>query len=331
MYTAIRSASMKLMTSKESSKRVRSKKYPQAVANPAASNSLERFRIAESAKYNSPEASKQIAGVKPFGAMAKAEIGFWLKDRKGVLFLNDDDEWTDFITEKTGCDFIKFGRNGNLKYSFIENDSDGFGNYSIDFYAGKKKIPEIKLMIPGFHNIYNACCAASVAHFLGVQDADIKYGIEYTSAEEKRMNIFNKGGKIIINDCYNANPLSMKRAVDTLKLVSSKNNCRSVAILSDMLELGSDSQQLHYELGEYIFDSKIDVLITTGELSRNISRGFKSASLRNPDKAGLGDRVFHFKNKKDLAENMSKILKDRDTVLIKGSRANRLETLVDHV
>jgi UDP-N-acetylmuramoyl-tripeptide--D-alanyl-D-alanine ligase len=265
-------------------------------------------------------------------ALAKAEIGFWLKSRNGILFLNNDDEWTDYIIKKTGCDFKKFGgRNGNLDYSFIEKDCDDLGRYSIDFYTGKKDIPDIKLKIPGFHNIYNACCAASIADYLGVSGPDIKNGLEGTSIEENIIHIFNRAGKIIINDCYNANPLSMKRAVDTLKLAASKNSSRSVAVLSDMLELGRDSEKLHFNLGEYIFDSGIDVLITIGKLSGYISEGFKHAMLKDPGKNTDKDRIYHFKDKKNLAAKLAKILNNSDTVLIKGSRANRLETLIDYI
>jgi UDP-N-acetylmuramoyl-tripeptide--D-alanyl-D-alanine ligase len=145
------------------------------------------------------------------------------------------------------------------------------------------------------------------------------------------MHIFNRAGKIIINDCYNANPLSMKRAVDTLKLVASKNSSRSVAVLSDMLELGRDSEKLHFNLGEYIFDSGIDVLITTGKLSGYISEGFKHALLKDPGENIDKGRIYHFKDKKNLAAKLAKILNNSDIVLIKGSRANRLETLIDYI
>ena len=264
-------------------------------------------------------------------ALAKAELGFWLEGRGGILFLNDDDEWSDYIIEKTGCDFKKYGRNENLEYRFIEKDCDDFGRYTFDFYKGEDMIPGINMKIPGFHNIYNACCAASIAAYLGVSPGDIRTGIENTSMEEKRMHIFTSAGKIVINDCYNANPLSMRRAVDTLKLVASKNNSRSVAVLSDMLELGRDSEKLHFDLGEYIFDSGIDVLVVTGRLSRNITEGFRSAMIKQQNEAAGRNRIYYFNDKEELSARLAKILKDNDVILIKGSRATRLETLVEYI
>ncbi len=264
-------------------------------------------------------------------ALAKAELGFWLKDRRGTLFLNDDDEWSDYIIEKTGCDFKKFGRNENLEYRFIEKDYDDFGRYTFDFYTGEDIISGINMNIPGFHNIYNACCAASISSYLDVSPQDIRIGIENTSLEEKRMHIFSSSGKIIINDCYNANPLSMRKAVDTLKLVASKNNSRSVAVLSDMLELGRDSEKLHFDLGEYIFNSGIDILITTGKLSRNIMKGFRSDLAKQHNIETSRNRVYYFDNKEELATSLAKILKNNDTILIKGSRATRLETLLEYI
>ena len=123
----------------------------------------------------------------------------------------------------------------------------------------------------------------------------------------------------------------MKMAVDTLKLVATKNNSRSVAVLSDMLELGKDGENLHFSLGEYISDSGIDILMTAGRLAGHISRGFKHALVKSKGEGPGKGRVFHFKDKKTLAASLAKILNNGDTILIKGSRANRLETLIDYI
>ena len=263
-------------------------------------------------------------------AIAKGEIGIWLKKREGILFLNNDDRWTDFIIKKTGCRILKYGKKNNIDYGFIEKNCDDLGRYSFDFYVNEFKTAGIKLNIAGFHNIYNACCAASIAHYLGVSHEKIKSGIENTCPEEKRMNIFSKSGKIIINDCYNANPLSMEKAVDTLKLVAKRNDSRSVAILSDMLELGKKSNIMHFGLGKYVFDSNIDVLITVGQLSENISDGFRSALAKKNNMVG-SKKFYHYRDKESLQADLTKILKEKDTVLIKGSRSNRLETILDFV
>jgi len=133
------------------------------------------------------------------------------------------------------------------------------------------------------------------------------------------MEVGRKGDKIIINDCYNASPLSMKKAIDTLKLVASKNKGRSVVILADMLELGDESEQLHFEIGQYLKEKNIDLVIAVGKLSEKICSGF------------LPQKSHYFDDKENLSSKLQSFLKAGDVILIKGSRANRLESLLDFI
>lgn len=252
-------------------------------------------------------------------ALAKSEMAEFIAIKKGVLFLNNDDDWTDFIEKRKKCKILKFGRNNNLDFNFLEKDMDEYGKFSFDFYKNKKKLAEINLPVSGYHNLYNACCAAAICSFLKLEPEMVREGIENAILENKRMEAARIGNKIIINDCYNASPLSMKKAIDTLKLVASKNNGRSVAILADMLELGDESEKLHFEIGQYLKEKDINLVIAVGKFSKKICCGF------------LPGKSYYFNDKKDISSKLQDFLKAGDVILIKGSRANRLESLMDFI
>jgi UDP-N-acetylmuramoyl-tripeptide--D-alanyl-D-alanine ligase len=269
-------------------------------------------------------------------ALAKAEMAGFLAKKKGVLFLNNDDDWAEFISRNISCRIIRFGRNNSLDYNFIEGPPDNTGVYSFDFNKKDKKITDINMPLPGLHNVYNACCAAAICSHLGLNTEMIKTGLENAEFQKNRMRIIRHNEMIIINDCYNANPLSMKRAIDTLKTVSCLNNTRSVAILADMLELGAESSALHCETGKYLSENKIDILIAYGPLSENICRGFSASGGVSKELSGESGQskkknYYYFKDKKQLCESLGGILKKDDAVLFKGSRANKLEDIIDYL
>jgi len=261
-------------------------------------------------------------------ATAKMEIGRILESKNGVLFLNSDDDCSDFIKENVNCRIIEFGRDNSIDYNFIEKGADDLGRFTFNMYHKGEKVIEIYLSIPGYHNIYNACSAAAVSLYLNMEAKVIKEGVENTPAGAGRMELIKREDKIIINDCYNANPLSVRKAVDTLSLVSIKNGSRSVAILGDMLELGEESSRFHHEVGEYLAEKGINVLIASGKLSRHIYQGCKDyTSINNFGKSKC--LCLYFKNKEQLGGKLKSILKPGDLILVKGSRANKMESIID--
>ncbi len=139
------------------------------------------------------------------------------------------------------------------------------------------------------------------------------------------MEIIRKKDKIIIDDCYNASPVSVKNAIDTLVLISKKKNMRSVAILGDMLELGNDSFKFHREIGQYLSGKKADVLIALGDLAENIFEGYRNSSNFNENK----NLCFYFKDKEKLGREINNLLKPKDLILVKGSRANKMEDIIN--
>jgi len=258
-------------------------------------------------------------------AEAKAEIAEILRKNNGVLFLNNDNDYINLIEKKANCKIVKFGRNNNLPVNFIEEDMDEMGRFAFSLFNDNKKITGIKLSIPGYHNIYNACCAAAICLYLGISSKTIKKGIEDAVIPGSRMRIVKKVDKIIIDDCYNANPLSVKRAIDTLVLISEKRGMRSVAILGDMLELGKNSSRLHKEIGRYLSEKKISMLIAIGDFAKNIYDGYRSGSNFNKYKS----QSYYFKNKEELSGKIDDLLKAGDLILVKGSRAKKMEDIIN--
>jgi len=269
-------------------------------------------------------------------ALAKAEMAGFLKKKGGVLFLNNDDDWSEFISRNISCRIIRFGKGSGLEYNFIESMPDKMGFYSFDFYKKNKKLTGINMPVSGLHNVYNACCAAAVCSSLMLNPEMIKNGLENAELQENRMVVLKHDEMIIINDSYNANPLSMKRAIDTLKTISHCNKKRSVAILADMLELGPDAAILHRGIGKYLSENKIDLLVAYGSLSENICSGFSVCDGDREESSGESvsfkkKDYFYFEDKKQLCESLSDILKKDDVVLVKGSRANNLEDIIDYL
>ncbi|MDD5659714.1 MAG: UDP-N-acetylmuramoyl-tripeptide--D-alanyl-D-alanine ligase [Actinomycetota bacterium] len=257
-------------------------------------------------------------------ALAKAEIGKTINESKGILFLNGDDAYADLVEKNVKCKVLKCGKGNGFKYNFSNCKNDKFAVYSFDLNYYDKKITRIGLNIPGYHNVYNALLAASTALYFGVEPEKIKDAIGETTSEALRMEIIEKEGKLILNDCYNANPLSLKSAVDSLSIIAKNQKRRSVAIIGDMLELGRASKEMHEEIGHYLAVKEIDVLIALGEKSAGICGKF-SQSVK-PCK-----EIHYFKKKEHLLLEIEKIIKSGDAVLIKGSRANKMENIIDYI
>jgi len=118
----------------------------------------------------------------------------------------------------------------------------------------------------------------------------------------------------VLNDVYNANPGSMKAAIDVLCYAKG----RKVCILGDMFELGKQEAEYHREVGEYAAEKGIDLMLLTGELSRHTAKG-------------AGKDAKYFKDPEELLEKLSELIEPGDTVLVKASRGMRLERTVEYL
>ena len=178
-----------------------------------------------------------------------------------------------------------------------------------------KNIEIIKMKLHGEHNFINAACASSIAVTLGIPLAQIKNKIESFIAVSSRLKLHKLSNNInIIDDCYNANPYSFKVALDYL----SKTVGKKIVLMGDMVELGKDSKFFHKEIGEYAMKLDVDKFISIGADSKLASDIF-------------GANGKHFTDQNSLKSYLNNSIESNSYILIKGSRAAKLEEYVDYL
>jgi UDP-N-acetylmuramoyl-tripeptide--D-alanyl-D-alanine ligase len=185
--------------------------------------------------------------------------------------------------------------------------------------AGKTVSAHVPL--PGMHNVSNALTAAACATALNIDPEKIARGIMDAQFPGMRSEIIISERISIINDCYNANPASMKAA---LEMLTASPQTYKAAVLGDMLELGSDSRYWHEQLGRWVAQSNIDRLIVIGEMADVIS----NTALE----AGMEPTEIHVSHSMDdIFWSLSDIVYKDAIVLVKASRALRLDQVVNHL
>ena len=174
---------------------------------------------------------------------------------------------------------------------------------------------EITVPVGGEHFVYNALCALTVGRVLGLSKKEIENGIKKFELTKKRMEISKiKDNVTIINDSYNASFDSMKAALKYLKDIEGE---RKIAVLGDMLELGSYAEDLHRKVGEEFNKNNIDVLVTVGELSKNINNVVNTKE------------NYHFENNKKAEVFLNKELKQGDVALFKASNGMKFFEIIE--
>lgn len=254
----------------------------------------------------------------------KLTIQDGLKDG-GILFLNGDDPMLKETTAKPGCTAIYYGTGENSQYR-AENIRIEDGYPAFTAVCRGERIP-VRLSIMGRHNVLNAMVALAVSDAVHVplEQAAEKLG-EFTGFQN-RQQIYEHNGVTMIDDTYNASPVSMIAALEVLH--SMKQAKRRIAVLADMKELGPDSPRYHYEIGRWLTEHPVDVLFTLGDLSLEIERGAMGEMARGvaeAQKPGAVCRFYHFKDRDrdGLYEALKEILVPGDCVLLKGSNSMKL-------
>lgn len=246
---------------------------------------------------------------------AKTEMFDYMSDNASII-LNGDDDKLITINEYKGTKPLFYGT--DKKFNLYGENVTSLGLkgtfFTVNFMNGKSY--EIYVRIPGKHMVYNSMAAAVVGEVLGMQPEEIKKGIEKIRAVKGRNNVIETKHYTIIDDCYNANPVSIKAAIDVL----SDAHGRKVAVLGDMFELGSEEIQMHMEVGEYAAKKKIDLLICIGELSENTFKAAKDKGISN---------ALYYKTKEEFLDEAGKILNKSDNILIKASHGMEFSKLVD--
>ncbi len=239
---------------------------------------------------------------------AKTEMFNYLNDN-AIVVLNGDDDKLSTVKEVNGREPVFYGIDNNCNVAADNILSKGLKGIDCDIHINNDVI-SVHVPVPGRHMVYNAMAAAAVGKELGLSNEEIKQGIEKMETISGRFNIIEGDGITIIDDCYNANPVSMKASLDVLNLADT----RKVAILGDMFELGENEVELHKGIGEHLENTDIDLIICVGKLSHNIKPHNKT--------------VHYFNNLEELFTKINELIMERDTVLIKASHGMEFNKIV---
>ena len=261
-----------------------------------------------------------ISHIETFGSRdnifkGKIQIADFLGE-ENLLIVNEESDYLARENVSGNYRLATVGFSGKSNYilsGVTETDEDGV-EFILEY---KEKSKKFKLNIPGRHNAVNASLAIAAATDMGISMEEAAEGLQKIELTEKRLNIKGKDGLKVIDDTYNASPDSMRAAIDVL--VATKG-MRKVAVLGDMLGLGDDSEKYHEQIGEYVIQKNIDLLIATGELAKNIYE--KAREVMGDEKA------IYYRNRVKLASDIKKIVTPGDVILVKGSRAMAMENIV---
>lgn len=247
-------------------------------------------------------------------AEAKLEIIKGLSNG-GVLVYNGDEPLLNARNIRSSLTFrtVRFGMGSTNDYSAVSISTDGEGSL---FTIGTN---HYRIPLIGKHNVINALAAISVAEMLGVKQADIIKGLSNLTITGMRMQVIESPrGFTIINDAWNASPVSMKAAIETLEELD--GHSKKIVVLGDMLELGDKAREFHQDIGRIINPEKVDYLYSVGDLGREIA---SEAEKHFPE-----GRVKAFRNKDEVIDMIRNIISPSDVVLVKGSRGMELEKIV---
>ena len=256
---------------------------------------------------------------------AKLEILEGLKENDTLVINNDNDMLHNWYEENKKNEENKF----NIVTFGIENKSDimpydivlseNGSTYKIDVDG---KTYNVNVLVGGNHFVLNSLCAITIGRLFNIKMEEILDGIANFELTKRRMQVEKNKDKItIINDCYNANYDSMKAAIEYLGKINAN---KKIAVLGDMLELGKFSKELHEKVGEDVAKNNIDVLITVGNLAKDIA-----------DKAineGMSkEKIYTCENNQEAIETIKKIAKSGDAILLKASNGLNFQEIFNEI
>lgn len=236
-------------------------------------------------------------------AEANAELFDFLENRGGIAFINTADEWNMKLKSRISK---------TVTYPATTDDAP-CENLLSDFFL-RIKIPEsnpVETQLIGQYNFHNMACALAVARYCNVNINKALDAVASYSPSNNRSQVLKTERNLVISDAYNANPSSVLAALENLQKVKA---IRKIAILGDMLELGADSQTEHAELGAWASRQTDIQFFVTGKEMAAFSQSFPTAP--------------YFNQKADLVDFLTKNPISDSTILLKGSRGMKLETLI---
>lgn len=247
-------------------------------------------------------------------ARAKGEIFEGLVEG-GIAIINADNDFANYwksLNTNKNRKMITFGLNNQADISATYELNGNLTQLNLTTPSGSIAF---KLSVLGVHNVQNALAASAACFALGVSNEDIAKGLAVFGAVEGRLNwLPTASGAVIIDDTYNANPDSMKAAIDVL----ASQATTKIFVMGDMAELGADAPKMHAEIGAYAKQKDITNLLAIGQLSSHAVKAF-------------GENAQHYTQLDTLVKSLKLLLDKNTTVLVKGSRFMQMEQVVNQV
>jgi UDP-N-acetylmuramoyl-tripeptide--D-alanyl-D-alanine ligase len=258
----------------------------------------------------------ELLGGREAIAETKAELLAELSE-DGTAVLNADDEFFGFLGERTRARVVSFGQSNtaDVRAADLRVGEGGLVQFRLRGWWGEQKI---ELKAAGRHHALNAAAAAAAAMSAGADPEWVAAGLQtFETGDMRGQIVLAPRGFTIINDSYNAAPDSMRVALDLLMDFPGE---RKWAVLGDMRELGPMSPVWHQEVGALAASLGIAGLVTVGELGRLIALGARSEM--------AGREVVEAADNSAATEALAKRVRAGDVVLVKGSRAMKMEEIV---
>ena len=242
----------------------------------------------------------------------KLDLARWLSEHgRGPVFVNADDPLL-ASSSFFGVETVTFGQveeaDVRVRLAGVEEGR------AVVAFGGQR----VRLGVPGVHHLTNAAAAVAVGQYFGVPEGEIAAALAETQPADHRGQISRVAGVTLVDETYNCNPESARAALELLRTLPAD---RRVAVLGDMLELGSVAEQEHKALGRDLKEYDVDLLFAFGPLSASTAEAAEEA----------GVPAAHFDDKSALAQALLEFLQPGDAVLFKGSRGMRMEEVLNKV
>lgn len=234
-------------------------------------------------------------------------------ENKNSLVVNCENDMLQTLNVSNKFNLEKVGYNENYD-SYAKNIELTGENTSFDVFTKDNKSYRFTLNMIGEHNVLNALIGIQIAKDFGLSFEEMEKGLENFNATSMRLEFIKKDNFTIINDSYNANPDSMKAALEVLKNYS---GLRKIAVLGTMGELGDYAKEAHTEVGKFA-KGKADILLTTGEFKECYRQGFE-------------ENTMVFESKQELMEKLADLIRENDAILIKASRSEKFEDIIKFI
>ena len=233
----------------------------------------------------------------------------------GSIILNGDDDLLSKMSPVKGVTPVFFGMGDNCAFRADNIEPQGLRGTSCTITLKDGSSFDCLVPVPGIHMVSNAVAGAAVGYTLGLTADEIKAGIESLPSIPGRNHIIETNHMIILDDCYNANPISMKASIDVLNMAIG----RKVAVLGNMGELGDTAEALHAEVGTYAAEQNVDLVCGIGDLTR---------SLVEEASKGANTEALWFADNESFIQAIPDIIKDGDNVLVKASHGMNFPQIV---